>query len=71
MITEFQLIDTQGNILAEGEIDGDIYRLFSADLSGGYQEFQSLKELFKTCGGHVIQPALFQTPARTRQLRVF
>lgn len=68
MITEFQLIDGESNILAEGEIDGDIYRVFSAELPGGYQEFETLRAMFATCGGVAIQPALFETPARVRQL---
>ena len=101
MITEFQILDAEGNVIGEGETDGDIaesgefceasvrktlpsvwkpsrtevatfrYRVFSADLSGGYQEFERLKELFVACGGTAIQPALFQSPARARQLRVF
>lgn len=68
MITEFQLIDGEGNILADGEIDGAVYRVFSADLPGGYQEFESLKEMFAECGGVSIQPELFESPARARQL---
>lgn len=71
MITQFQILDTEGNVIGHGEMDGDIYRVFSADLAGGYQEFESLKEMFAECGGHAIQPELFESPACARQLQIF
>ena len=70
MIVEFDLIDAAGEKVADGEIDGDLYRVFSARLPGGYQEFETLTEMFKTCGGTAIQPALFPTPPRARQLQI-
>ena len=67
MITKFQIVDTEGNIIGHGEIDGDIYRVFSvSDLPGGYKEFESLTALFAGYGGVAIQPELFETPARAR-----
>ena len=71
MITEFQLMSKEGKVLALGEIDNDIYRLFSADFPTGYQEFQTLEEMFATSGGVAIQPSLFETSARTRQPKLF
>lgn len=68
MVTEFQLMSRDGKVLAHGEIDNDIYRLFSDDFPTGYKEFQTLEEMFAECGGVAIQPAMFETPARTRQL---
>lgn len=71
MITQFRLVDREGTVLAHGEIDGDIYRLFSDRFLGGYKEFENLKDMFAECGGNAIQPELFESPARARQLRVF
>lgn len=68
MITEFQLMSSDGKVLAYGEIDNDIYRLFSDDFPTGYKEFETLEEMFAVCGGVAIQPKMFETPARTRQL---
>ena len=71
MITEFQLMTAEGKVLAHGEIDNGIYRVFSNKNPTEYQEFDTLRELYATCGGVAIQPSLFQTPARTRQLDMF
>ena len=70
MITEFDLINEWGQKVADGEIDGEVYRVFSERLPGGYQEFETLKEMFKTCEATAIQPALFPTPPRARQLQI-
>ena len=70
MVTEFELIDAAGKVLARGEIDDGIYRLFSKKNPSEYQEFETLEEMYATCGGVAIQPWLFETPARTRQLRL-
>ena len=70
MITEFDLIDADGNIVADGEIDGGRYRVFSDRLPGGYQEFETLTDMFTACKGTAIQPALFPTPPRARQLQI-
>ncbi|MCG9132756.1 hypothetical protein J5I95_13845 [Candidatus Poribacteria bacterium] len=71
MVTEFQIMDAVGNALANGEIDGDIYRVFSKELLGGCMEFESLKEMLAECGGIGIQPQLFETPAGTQQMSLF
>ncbi len=68
MVTPFQLMDTVGNTLADGEIDNGIYRLFSPQLPAGYQEFENLADMFAASEGVAIQPELFQTPAGTQQL---
>ena len=70
MITQFQLIDDNGTVLAHGEIDGNIYRVFTSESSTECQEFASLKAMYATCGGSAIQPYLFETPPRTRQLNL-
>lgn len=71
MITKFHLVDGSGNVLGEGEIENGVYRLFSDAFSNGYEEFKTLEEMFAACGGIAIQPQMFQTPARTRQLGLF
>ena len=68
MVTEFELIDAAGKVLARGEIDNGIYRLFSEKNQSEYQEFETLELMFAASGGVAIQPWLFETPARTRQL---
>ena len=67
-VTEFSLLDAMGTPIARGEIDGDIYRVFSEVFIGGYKEFEDTAEMFRECGGCAIQPEMFQTRARTRQL---
>ena len=68
MITEFQLMGDGGKVLARGEIDGDLYRVFLPEFPNGYKEFKNLTEMLAETGGNGIQPSLFETPARTRQL---
>jgi len=71
MITQFQLLDGIGKVLGEGEIEDGVYRLFSADFPNGYAEFETLEAMFAASQGVAIQPQMFQTPARTRQLGLF
>ena len=68
MVTQFDLVDGVGNVLAHGEIDGEIYRVFSDEFMGGYKEFADTAEIFAACGGCAIQPEMFQSPADPRQL---
>lgn len=70
MVTEFQLMSASGKVLARGEIDGDIYRLFSNKNPTDSEEFDTLWELYAQCGGVAILPFLFEAPARTRQLNL-
>ena len=70
MVKEFQLMDEVGKVIGHGEIDGDVYRLFSQADSNQYEEFESLKDLFAASKGTGIQPALFDSPARPRQLNL-
>ena len=61
MVTEFELIDAAGKVLARGEIDDGIYRLFSKKNPSEYQEFETLEEMFATCGRCCDpQPWLFE-----------
>lgn len=71
MITQFRLVDNVGKTIGEGEIENDVYRLFSAHFPNGYEEYKTLKAMFAASGGCAIQPQMFQTPARTRQLGLF
>lgn len=72
MITKFRLVDRDGKVLGEGEETAEgVYRFFSAEFINGYKEFKTLEEMFATCGGIAIQPQLFPSPARTRQLGLF
>ena len=75
MVAQFQLVNSEGKIIAHGEIDGEngseTYRVFSPQNPTECQEFENLDDLFATCGGVGIQPMLFETPARTRQLGLF
>lgn len=59
MVTRFQLIDRQGKTVANGEIDGDIYRVFSELFLGGYKEFKDTAEMFRVFEGCAIQPEMF------------
>jgi len=70
MVREFQLMDRAGNVIGHGEIDGDVYRLFSEAVATQYEEFQSLEALLAASGSTGIQPALFDSPARPRQLNL-
>lgn len=69
-VTEFSLLDATGTPIARGEFDGDIYRVFAEGFVGGYKEFEDIAEMFRECGGCAIQPEMFQTRARTRQLKM-
>ncbi len=71
MVTQFQLVDSEGKIIAVGEIDNGMHRVFYPDFPNGYAEFEELEDMFAKCGGVAIQPMLFETPARTRQLDLF
>lgn len=71
MIREFEVLDVSGDRLMHGEIDGNIYRVFSDKFENGFQEFSELSELLDVCGGFCIQPVLFETEARPRQLSLF
>lgn len=71
MITKFHLVDSVGKVLGEGEIENGVYRLFSADFPNGYEEFKTLEAMFAASGGVAIQPQMFPSPARTRQLGLF
>ena len=71
MVTKFQLIDSEGKVLAVGEIENGVYRVFSSEFSNGYAEFENLDEMFEKCGGNAIQPEMFSSPASTRQLDLF
>ena len=44
MVTKFQLIDSEGKVLADGEIENGIYRVFSSEFSNGYAEFENLDD---------------------------
>ena len=68
MVTEFELMDATGKVLARGEIDNGLYRLFSNENPSDYEEFESLELMFAKHDGVGIQPKMFETPARTRQL---
>ncbi|MDE0016827.1 MAG: hypothetical protein OXU51_11610 [Candidatus Poribacteria bacterium] len=70
MVKEFQLMDSVGKVIGHGEIDGDVYRLFSKAVPTQYEEFESLGALLTASGGTGIQPALFDSPARPRQLNL-
>lgn len=70
MVTEFQLMSAEGEVLAHGEIDNGIYRLFCSKNPTEYEEFDTLSELLAESGGNSIQPLLFETPARPRQLNI-
>ena len=71
MATKFQLLDRAGSLLAHGERDGDIYRVFSQEFLGGYKAFKDTTAVFAASVGCAIQPEMFQTPADTRQLNLF
>ena len=68
MVTEFEVFDAVGKVLATGEIDDGIYRVFSNANASHCQEYKDVSEVLKACGGVGIQPMLFPTQARTRQL---
>lgn len=68
MVTEFELLDAAGKVLARGEIENDVYRVFSNKSPSDCEEFESLTEMLAKYGGVGIQPSMFKAPARTRQL---
>lgn len=68
MVTEFEIMDARGNPIANGEIDNGIYRVFSNENPSECEEFKNLPEMLKAWDGIAIQPMIFDTPARTRQL---
>ena len=49
---------------------GEMYRLFSNKHSSECQEFDNLKDMLTACGGAGIQPSLFETLPRDRQLNL-
>ena len=71
MVTKFQLLDSEGKVIADGEIENGMYRVFSAEAPNEYEEFENIEDMFAKSGGVGIQPMLFETPARTRQLGLF
>jgi len=66
MMREFLLMDSRGEPIAEGEQEGDTYRIFSPH--GDTLEFESLSDVFKFCGDVRIQYRLFAMPDQPRQL---
>ena len=71
MVTEFQLMDAVGKVIANGEIDGEIYRVFSSKSSADCEEFETLEDMYAKCGGVAIQPMMFEIQPRTRQISIF
>lgn len=71
MVTQFLIVDRRGNIVAHGEIDGNIYRVFDEALLGGQKDFKDTAEIFEAYTGCAIQPEMFQTAADTRQMTLF
>ena len=71
MVTQFQLVNPSGNIVAHGEIDDGIYRVFDKVFVGGYIEFKDTDAVFAAYAGCAIQPEMFQTCADTRQMALF
>lgn len=71
MVTRFKLIDAEGKAIANGEIDGGVYRVFVDDGMIDHKEFDTLEEMLAECGGMTIQEEMFQMPSRTRQLGLF
>ena len=67
-VTQFHIMDIAGNAIADGEIDGGIYRVFSKVRPTECEEFKNLPDMLEKCGGIAIQPSLLPSPARTRQL---
>ena len=71
MVTEFDLLNEEGKVIGRGEIDGDIYRLFPTNKHAtACKEYTDLSVMLSESGGHTIQPYLFETQARTRQLNI-
>lgn len=69
MMQEFLLIDANGKSIAEGEKEGDTYRVFS--LRGDTYEFENLSDLFQFYGDVRIQYQLFAVSNQPRQLSLF
>ena len=68
MVTEFEVLDKVGKVLATGEIDNGIYRVFSNVNTSHCTEYKDVAAVLKACGGTGLQPKMFPTQARTRQL---
>ena len=65
MVTRFEVMDSAGKVVATGEIDNDIYRVYEVGI------FESVEAVLAACGGIGFQPEMFQTPASEQQLRLF
>ena len=70
MVTQFQVMDLAGNAIADGEIEDGIYRVFSELNPSDCKEYKNLDEMLAACDGIAIQPVMFETPPRTRQLNL-
>ena len=70
MVTTFEIMDSQGKVIGFGEIDGDVYRVFKNAITSECQEFDSIESMLAVCGGTGIQPSLFESPPRDRQLNI-
>ena len=68
VVTEFEVLDAVGKVLATGEIDNGIYRVFMDADSSHCEEYKEVSEVLKACGGVGLQPKMFPTRPRTRQL---
>lgn len=68
MIREFEVKDNTGNTIAQGEQDGEIYRLFTKN---GHRDFESVEAVLRATGGHALQPSLFETQKSVRQFGLF
>ena len=68
MLREFLIIDVHGRVLAEGEQDGLIYRVFTADR--GTLEFEDVSDMHAELGGIGIQMRLLPS-GEPRQLTLF
>ena len=53
MVTKFQLIDSEGKVLADGEIENGIYRVFSFRPNSltDTQNLENLEDMYATVWG--------------------
>ena len=67
MVTRFNIIDQAGALIAHGEIEGDVWRVFGAFT----QEYESDTAILQDYAGCAIQTELFKSAPDTQQFSLF
>ena len=68
MVTRFKLIDQRtGKAIAQGEIDGDTYRVIEGQLCTDFESAEKLLQVYEGCA---IQSEMFESSSEVCQMQL-